>query len=196
MNKYFSLPTWIAPAATLVLILNVLTFPTGASAVTVKPKPAPTRRTSHFKEHLRIMTVPRLLASPSLVKKVPFGEYFLMPQVFEAYAGLKAYDLTRTKRAKASRAFRTGIGEVLWVSSWTAKKISFAESRDNCQDVSHDKIHRGKWQMDPGFWATYGGLKFAPSPELAACSEQDQIAYNGWISRHWQPWQTYTLFSS
>lgn len=195
LNKNFRLPSWLAPAATVVMILNLLTFPSAANAVIVKPAPV-TRRAHLSKSNLKILKLPRSMAFTSLLKNVPFGEYFLMPQTFKAYAGLKAFDLTRTKQAKNSRAFRANLGEALWVSSWTAKHISYAESRNNCRDVSHDKIHRGKWQMDPDFWATYGGLKFASSPEFATCQEQDQVAYNGWISRHWQPWQTYTLFSS
>jgi hypothetical protein len=43
--------------------------------------------------------------------------------------------------------------------------------------------------MDADFWETYGGLKYASRPELASETEQDAVAYRGWLARGWQPWE-------
>jgi hypothetical protein len=75
-----------------------------------------------------------------------------------------------------------------WVASAHALRVANCESNGNPRAVSRTGKYRGKWQMDADFWRTYGGLKYAPRPDLATESEQDRVAYNGWLARGWQPW--------
>jgi hypothetical protein len=43
--------------------------------------------------------------------------------------------------------------------------------------------------MDADFWRTYGGLRYAHAPELASTTQQDLVAYRGFLDRGWQPWE-------
>ena len=191
LNNRFHLPTWLAPLSVVVLVFNIVTFPSGASALTVVPAPAPVAR------HVANQAFPSSIVL-TLIKVNPVAAASLMASGTlgkKSALSSKTFDLTRTRQAKTSRVFRESLGVELWATSWTAQKISYAESRNNCRDRSSNGVYLGKWQMDKAFWATYGGLKYASSADMATCQQQDQVAYNGWISRHWQPWQTYSLYS-
>jgi hypothetical protein len=100
-------------------------------------------------------------------------------------------DKTVTRHARTSRSYRKNILVKKWASSATAKRITRHESGGNCRAVSPGGTYRGKWQMNPSFWRSYGGKKFAPSPDRASCYEQDIIAHRGWVDRWWQPWSTF-----
>jgi hypothetical protein len=142
-----------------------------------------------------------LRVKPSKVKSQPARIHSLKkpyliasaPERIMRFSSLKATDPTNTKASKNSRRARSEVSLEAWVASYTAQRVAYAESRDNCKSTGSNGKYRGKWQMDANFWATYGGLKFASHADLATCAQQDIVAYNGWISRHWQPWQTYTL---
>jgi hypothetical protein len=62
------------------------------------------------------------------------------------------------------------------------------ESHRNCKSIGRSGKYRGRWQMSPAFWKTYGGKQFASKPDKASCRDQDLVAYNGWIVRGWAPW--------
>lgn len=191
LNHRFRLPTWLAPLSVAVLIFNIVTFPSGANALTVIPDTSPVLR------HIANQLFPKSLVL-TLIKGNPIASISLMAKGAlnqKSILASKSFDLTRTRQAKISRVFRESLGVELWVTSWTAQKISYAESRNNCRDRSSNGVYLGKWQMDQAFWATYGGLRYASSADMATCQQQDQVAYNGWVSRHWQPWQTYSLYS-
>ncbi len=98
-------------------------------------------------------------------------------------------DVTRSDSSRDSEAHRASIGVAAFASSWTANAVAQRESGGNCAIVSYNGTWRGKWQMDLSFWSTYGGLEFAPSPEIATCEQQDLVAYRGWVDRWWWPWR-------
>lgn len=100
-------------------------------------------------------------------------------------------DVTNTADARNHRSFRESVPFEVWISSTTSKRILKAESNGRCRAVNPSGKYRGRWQMDADFWRVYGGLDFAPTPDQASCDEQDIVAYQGWLSRWWQPWSTY-----
>jgi hypothetical protein len=75
-----------------------------------------------------------------------------------------------------------------WASTRAARAVAQCESGNDRSARSHTGKYRGKWQMDADFWRTYGGLRFAASPELATEAEQDEVAFRGFVARGWQPW--------
>lgn len=74
-------------------------------------------------------------------------------------------------------------------------KIAHCESTDNWA-IDTDNGYLGGLQEDVQFWTTYGGLEFAPSPNLATKEKQILIAerardgYNGYPPRGYTPWPT------
>ena len=97
-------------------------------------------------------------------------------------------DITLTKDAKLYRQARELIPFEVWRASPFTRFISMKESHRNCKAVGRSGKYRGRWQMSPAFWKTYGGKQFASRPDKASCRDQDLIAYNGWIVRGWAPW--------
>jgi peptidoglycan hydrolase-like protein with peptidoglycan-binding domain len=97
-------------------------------------------------------------------------------------------DITLTKDAKLYRGARELVPFEVWRTSAFARFISMKESHRNCKAVGRSGKYRGRWQMSPAFWKTYGGKQFASKPDKASCRDQDLVAYNGWIVRGWAPW--------
>lgn len=59
----------------------------------------------------------------------------------------------------------------------------------NTWDINTGNGYFGGLQMDMDFWTTYGGLEFAPRPDLATREQQIQIAIIGRDSgRGYDPW--------
>lgn len=100
---------------------------------------------------------------------------------------------TPPRPAKSPRATRSRTSEPhgpfwKWVASEHARRVANCESGGDPRAVSRTGKYRGKWQMDADFWRTYGGLRYASRPDLATESDQDRVAYAGWLARGWQPW--------
>jgi hypothetical protein len=89
-----------------------------------------------------------------------------------------------------SRSQRSKVPFAVWIVSPTAVRVAWRESHNVCSITNPSGKYQGKWQMDDNFWRSYGGLRYAPNPHQASCSEQDLVAYRGWLSRGWQPWPT------
>lgn len=87
-----------------------------------------------------------------------------------------------------SKSQRKKISFKVWVKSPTAKFLKKKESNNNCKATGGNGKYRGTWQMNAGFWATYGGTEYASKPDKATCHEQDLVAYRGWLDRGWSPW--------
>jgi hypothetical protein len=87
-----------------------------------------------------------------------------------------------------SKAERKKISFEVWVNSPTAKYLKKVESNNNCKAIGAKGKYQGTWQVNAGFWKTYGGLKYAPKASKATCLEQDLVAYKGWLARGWSPW--------
>lgn len=87
-----------------------------------------------------------------------------------------------------SKAERKKISFEVWVKSPTAKYLKKVESNNNCKSTGGKGKYQGTWQVNAGFWKTYGGLKYAPKASKATCHEQDLVAYKGWLARGWSPW--------
>lgn len=87
-----------------------------------------------------------------------------------------------------SKANRASVTFEVWITSPTALKVIKKESKGNCKAIGGKGKYRGKWQVNAGFWKSYGGLQFAKTADKATCEEQDQVAYRGWLARGWQPW--------
>ena len=188
LKPVLSFPKGIASAVSLLIVLTSVLVPNAYAVKATQP--------SHTSGYLRVVSVPSQTLASLKTNPVPtLGASLKVSPKPTRYGvtNLKAIDPTNTKKMKRSRAARESIPVKVWATSWTATQIAYDESRNNCKDVSSNGIYRGKWQMDAHFWATYGGLKFASRPDLATCEQQDIVAHNGWISRHYQPWQTYSL---
>jgi hypothetical protein len=87
-----------------------------------------------------------------------------------------------------SKAERKKISFEVWVNSPTAKYLKKVESNNNCKAIGAEGKYQGTWQVNAGFWKTYGGVKYAPKASKATCREQDLVAYKGWLARGWSPW--------
>lgn len=86
------------------------------------------------------------------------------------------------------KADRLKISFETWVQSPTAIYLKRVESNNNCKATGSKGKYQGTWQMNAGFWKTYGGLKYAKKASKASCHEQDLVAYKGWLARGWSPW--------
>ena len=87
-----------------------------------------------------------------------------------------------------SKAERKEISFEVWVNSPTAKYLKKVESHNNCKSTGGNGKYQGTWQVNAGFWKTYGGKKYATKASKATCLEQDLVAYQGWLARGWSPW--------
>jgi hypothetical protein len=87
-----------------------------------------------------------------------------------------------------SKEERKKISFEVWVNSPTAKYLKKVESNNNCKSTGAKGKYQGTWQVNAGFWKTYGGKKYASKASKAACMEQDLVAYQGWLARGWSPW--------
>ncbi len=96
----------------------------------------------------------------------------------------QAEDVTRN----LSKAERKEISFEEWVKSPTAKYLKKVESHGNCKATGGNGKYQGTWQVNAGFWKTYGGKKYASKASKATCKEQDLVAYKGWLARGWSPW--------
>jgi len=88
-----------------------------------------------------------------------------------------------------------GTSAYAWAHTTDAYKVANCESGDrsswdhyNGNPHLRDGRYHGKWQMDADFWSTYGGKQFASDAADASESEQDIVAYHGYLARGWQPW--------
>lgn len=79
-----------------------------------------------------------------------------------------------------------GGGAQQWAAGRFATAVRRCESSDNPRAVNGK--YRGLWQMDAGFWRTYGGLAYAARPDLATRAQQNEVAWRGWKVRGWEPW--------
>ena len=86
-----------------------------------------------------------------------------------------------------SKEDRKKISFEVWVNSPTAKFLKKKESNNNCKATGSKGKYQGTWQMNAGFWKTYGGKKYASKASKATCMEQDLVAYQGWLARGWSP---------
>jgi hypothetical protein len=91
-------------------------------------------------------------------------------------------------RGLETKAERRKITFEVWVNSPTARYLKRVESNNNCKSTGGNGKYQGTWQVNAGFWKTYGGLKYASKATKASCREQDLVAYKGWIARGWSPW--------
>ena len=87
-----------------------------------------------------------------------------------------------------SKEERKKISFKVWVNSPTAKFLKEVESNNNCKSTGGNGKYQGTWQVNAGFWKTYGGKKYASKASKATCREQDLVAYKGWLARGWSPW--------
>ena len=89
---------------------------------------------------------------------------------------------------RASRSRRLPPPGPATLLDWHA--LALCESSGNPHAVSPSGRYRGLYQMDADFWRTYGGLRYAPRPDLASRAEQTAVARNGYAARGRQPWPT------
>lgn len=68
-------------------------------------------------------------------------------------------------------------------------KIAQCESSGNWSIVSSNGIYAGGLQFNRATWAEYGGLKYAPTANLATKAQQIDIANKLYAARGLQPWQ-------
>lgn len=104
--------------------------------------------------------------------------------------------VTRTRIRVPAPASRPGVrrrnppdrGFAAWAHSAATVRIFRCESGWDPRAVNPSGKYRGLIQADADFWATYGGLVYAPRPDEASGVEQLRVAYRGWRARGWRPW--------
>jgi hypothetical protein len=113
----------------------------------------------------------------------------LLPmQTFVGASPVAAMQIAEDPTRNLSKKERKKIPFEVWVKSPTAKFLKKKESSNNCKARGYKGKYLGTWQMNAGFWKTYGGKKYASNPTKATCREQDLVAYRGWLDRGWSPW--------
>jgi hypothetical protein len=113
----------------------------------------------------------------------------LLPmQTFVGVSPVAAMQIAEDPTRNLSKKERKKIPFEDWVKSPTAKFLKKKESSNNCKARGYKGMYLGTWQMNAGFWKTYGGKKYGSNPTKATCREQDLVAYRGWLARGWSPW--------
>lgn len=117
------------------------------------------------------------------------ASFALLPsQPMASAANASAIQVDEDPTRNLSKEERKEISFEVWVSSPTAKYLKKVESNNNCKSTGGKGKYQGTWQVNAGFWKTYGGKKYAPKASKATCREQDLVAYKGWLARGWSPW--------
>ncbi len=119
-----------------------------------------------------------------LVLSFLFGQ----PMVFAPAASAAFAHTVDDPTRNLAKAERKNISFKTWVNSPTANYLKRVESRNNCKSTGSKGKYQGTWQVNAGFWKTYGGKKYAAKASKATCNEQDLVAYKGWLARGWSPW--------
>jgi hypothetical protein len=92
---------------------------------------------------------------------------------------------------------RHGAGLIPWRKSARAAAIMKCESGGDygMVDGHTGTNYYGAWQADRDFWTTWGGTVsyLSTRPFAAPHLMQDEVAYRGWLSRGWQPWECNSL---
>lgn len=109
-------------------------------------------------------------------------------QTINSAPSIAAVQVAKDPTRNLTKEERKKISFKVWVKSPTAKYLKKKESSNNCKAVGYKRKYLGTWQMNAGFWKTYGGKKYAPNPLKATCRQQDLVAYKGWLARGWSPW--------
>ena len=113
----------------------------------------------------------------------------LLPtQATLSFANASVIQVAKDPTRNLPKAERKKIPFEVWVKSPTAKFLKEVESSNNCKAVGYKGKYLGTWQVNAGFWKTYGGKKYASKANKATCHEQDLVAYKGWLARGWSPW--------
>jgi hypothetical protein len=113
----------------------------------------------------------------------------LLPmQTMHSAPASAAIQIAEDPTRNLSKEERKKISFEVWVNSPTAKYLKKKESNNNCKATGSKGKYQGTWQMNAGFWKTYGGKKYASKASKATCKEQDLVAYKGWLARGWSPW--------
>ena len=81
----------------------------------------------------------------------------------------------------------TGGSADAWASSAQAQAVIQCESGGNYA-INTGNGYYGAWQFDAGTWLANGGGQYAPTADQATPSQQNEIAYQTYQSRGWQPW--------
>jgi hypothetical protein len=113
---------------------------------------------------------------------------FLPMQTIISSQSVAAIQVKKDPTRNLSKEERKKISFEVWVNSPTAKFLKKKESSNNCKARGYKGRYLGTWQMNAGFWKTYGGKKYGSNPTKASCREQDLVAYKGWLARGWSPW--------
>ena len=113
---------------------------------------------------------------------------FLPMQMAHGSVSAAAISVAVDPTRNLSKEERKKISFEVWVNSPTAKYLKKVESNNNCKATGSKGKYQGTWQMNAGFWKTYGGKKYASKASKATCREQDLVAYKGWLARGWSPW--------
>lgn len=79
-------------------------------------------------------------------------------------------------------------GFAAWASSRSVRLVFGCESHWNPRAVNPSGKYRGLIQADATFWASWGGLRYAPRPDQASTGAQLLVAYRAWKARGWEPW--------
>jgi len=108
--------------------------------------------------------------------------------------------VTITRTVEATRASRSQLRGLTpwqrdywqraqsWAATAKARAVIACESSNRPSAISTTGKYRGLWQMDADFWASYGGLEIARRADLASRAAQNYVAYRGFVSRGWTPW--------
>jgi hypothetical protein len=81
-------------------------------------------------------------------------------QTFIGVTPVAAVQIVEDPTRNLSKKERKKISFEVWVNSPTAKFLKKKESSNNCKARGHKGKYLGTWQMNIGFWNSYGGKKY------------------------------------
>jgi hypothetical protein len=113
---------------------------------------------------------------------------FLPMQTIVSSPSIAAIQVAKDPTRNLNKEQRKKISFEVWVNSPTAKFLKKKESSNNCKARGGKGKYLGTWQMNIGFWNTYGGRRYGSDPTKATCHQQDLVAYQGWLAMGWSPW--------
>lgn len=126
----------------------------------------------------------RSLNRPHLMKQTPVPVPPVHAPVVHVVVRVPARQVRHVYVAPSGAAWTS------WAATPRVKALRQCESTDNYGDNTGNGYY-GAYQANRGFWVTYGGdpSYLGTHPFAAPVAMQDMVAYRGFLSRGWEPWQ-------
>ena len=100
---------------------------------------------------------------------------FLPMQTIISSQSVAAIQVKKDPTRNLSKEERKKISFEVWVNSPTAKFLKKKESSNNCKARGYKGRYLGTWQMNAGFWKTYGGKKYGSNLLFAIKKQKSNL---------------------